>query len=91
MPREAGASDHTDDPILPGDAPGAIPSARLVAVSIICGALPRAHPLRAVHPARSPIPISGAAAREVSRLARNSREWQQLVEVCRVVDAEVDC
>ena len=28
----------------------------------------------------------GAAAREVSRFARNSREWQQLVEVCRVVD-----
>ena len=25
-------------------------------------------------------------AREVSRFARNSREWQQLVEVCRVVD-----
>src|SRR6185437_1721101 len=24
--------------------------------------------------------------REVSRFARNSREWQQLVEVCRVVD-----
>ena len=26
------------------------------------------------------------AAREVSRFARNSREWQHLVEVCRVVD-----
>ena len=26
------------------------------------------------------------AAREVSRFARNSREWQKLVEVCRVVD-----
>src|ERR1700752_60025 len=26
------------------------------------------------------------AAREVSRFARNSREWQRLVEVCRVVD-----
>src|SRR5205809_5932370 len=25
-------------------------------------------------------------AREVSRFARNSREWQQLVEMCRVVD-----
>src|ERR1700755_252098 len=25
------------------------------------------------------------AAREVSRFARNSREWQQLIEVCRVV------
>src|SRR5205823_6239235 len=27
-----------------------------------------------------------SAAREVSRFARNSREWQKLVEVCRVVD-----
>jgi DNA invertase Pin-like site-specific DNA recombinase len=26
------------------------------------------------------------AAREASRFARNSREWQQLVEVCRIVD-----
>ena len=26
------------------------------------------------------------AAHEVSRFARNSREWQQLVEVCRVVN-----
>jgi DNA invertase Pin-like site-specific DNA recombinase len=26
------------------------------------------------------------AAREVSRFARNSREWQQLVEVCRTMD-----
>jgi DNA invertase Pin-like site-specific DNA recombinase len=26
------------------------------------------------------------AAREVSRFARNSREWQQLLEVCRLVD-----
>src|SRR5206468_2121160 len=36
------------------------------------------------------LPISGqvgaVAAREVSRFARNSHEWQQLVEVCRVVD-----
>jgi hypothetical protein len=30
--------------------------------------------------------VGAAAAREVSRLARNSREWQKLVEVCRVVD-----
>jgi DNA invertase Pin-like site-specific DNA recombinase len=30
--------------------------------------------------------VGAVAAREVSRLARNSREWQQLVEVCRVVD-----
>jgi hypothetical protein len=30
--------------------------------------------------------ISAAAAREVSRFARNSHNWQQLVEVCRVVD-----
>jgi DNA invertase Pin-like site-specific DNA recombinase len=26
------------------------------------------------------------AAREVLRFARNSRDWQQLVEMCRVVD-----
>src|SRR5215213_9898535 len=26
------------------------------------------------------------AAREVSRFARNSRDWQQLVDMCRVVD-----
>jgi DNA invertase Pin-like site-specific DNA recombinase len=26
------------------------------------------------------------AAREVSRFARNSRDWQQLIEMCRVVD-----
>jgi DNA invertase Pin-like site-specific DNA recombinase len=25
-------------------------------------------------------------AREVSRFRRNSRDWQQLVEMCRVVD-----
>ena len=31
-------------------------------------------------------PGSAVAAREVSRFARNSREWQQLVEMCRVVD-----
>jgi DNA invertase Pin-like site-specific DNA recombinase len=30
--------------------------------------------------------IGAVAAREVSRFARNNREWQQLVEVCRVVD-----
>lgn len=30
--------------------------------------------------------VGVVAAREVSRFARNSREWQQLVEVCRVVD-----
>lgn len=30
--------------------------------------------------------VGAVAAREVSRFARNSREWQQLVEVCRVVD-----
>ena len=30
------------------------------------------------------------AAREVSRSARNSREWQQLVEVPRVVDTVPD-
>ncbi len=30
--------------------------------------------------------VGAVAARELSRFARNSREWQQLVEVCRVVD-----
>jgi DNA invertase Pin-like site-specific DNA recombinase len=30
--------------------------------------------------------VGAVAAREVSRFARNNREWQQLVEVCRVVD-----
>src|SRR6516225_949922 len=30
--------------------------------------------------------VGAVAVREVSRFARNSREWQQLVEVCRVVD-----
>ncbi len=30
--------------------------------------------------------VGAVVAREVSRFARNSREWQQLVEVCRVVD-----
>src|SRR3569833_734684 len=30
--------------------------------------------------------LGAVAAREVSRFARNSREWQQLVEVCRIVD-----
>jgi DNA invertase Pin-like site-specific DNA recombinase len=30
--------------------------------------------------------VGGVCAREVSRFARNSREWQQLVEVCRIVD-----
>jgi DNA invertase Pin-like site-specific DNA recombinase len=30
--------------------------------------------------------VGAVAAREVSRFARNSREWQQLVEVCRIVD-----
>src|SRR6201987_6255711 len=30
--------------------------------------------------------VGAVAPREVSRFARNSREWQQLVEVCRVVD-----
>ncbi len=30
--------------------------------------------------------VGAVATREVSRFARNSREWQQLVEVCRVVD-----
>ena len=30
--------------------------------------------------------VGAVAAREVSRFARNSRDWQQLVEVCRMVD-----
>jgi DNA invertase Pin-like site-specific DNA recombinase len=30
--------------------------------------------------------VGAVAAREVSRFARNRREWQQLVEVCRIVD-----
>src|SRR5713101_4949675 len=30
--------------------------------------------------------VGAVAAWEVFRFARNSREWQQLVEVCRVVD-----
>ncbi|MGA2248848.1 MAG: recombinase family protein [Verrucomicrobiota bacterium] len=30
--------------------------------------------------------VGAVAAREVSRFARNSRDWQQLVEVCRIVD-----
>jgi DNA invertase Pin-like site-specific DNA recombinase len=30
--------------------------------------------------------VGAVAAREVSRLARNSRDWQQLIEMCRVVD-----
>jgi DNA invertase Pin-like site-specific DNA recombinase len=32
------------------------------------------------------VKVGAVAAREVSRFARNSREWQQLVEVCRIVD-----
>ncbi len=30
--------------------------------------------------------IGAVAAREASRFARNSRDWQQLIEMCRVVD-----
>jgi len=31
--------------------------------------------------------VGAVAAREVSRfVARNSRDWQQLIEMCRVVD-----
>lgn len=30
--------------------------------------------------------VGAVAARELSRLARNSREWQKLLEVCRYVD-----
>ena len=31
--------------------------------------------------------VGAVAAREVSRFARNSQEWQRLVEMCRIVDA----
>lgn len=37
----------------------------------------------------SPRPVSarsGGCLREVSRFARNSRDWQQLIEMCRLVD-----
>src|SRR6266436_4269512 len=30
--------------------------------------------------------VGGVAAREVSRFARNRRDWQKLIELCRVVD-----
>jgi len=30
--------------------------------------------------------VGAVAARELSRFARNSREWQNLIDVCRVVD-----
>src|SRR5882757_6914824 len=30
--------------------------------------------------------VGAVCAREVSRFARNSRDWQQLIEMCRVVD-----
>jgi DNA invertase Pin-like site-specific DNA recombinase len=30
--------------------------------------------------------VGVVAARELSRFARNNREWQQLIEMCRVVD-----
>src|SRR5947199_10641099 len=30
--------------------------------------------------------VGAVAARELSRFARNSRDWQQLIEMCRVVD-----
>jgi len=30
--------------------------------------------------------VGAVAAREVSRFARNSRDWRQLIEMCRVVD-----
>ena len=42
-------------------------------------------------------PVGAVAARDVSRFARNSREWQKLVEVCRVgglrgpIDQEMNC
>ena len=30
--------------------------------------------------------VGAGAAREVSRFARNRRDWPQLIEMCRVVD-----
>ena len=30
--------------------------------------------------------VGAVCAREVSRFARNNRDWQQLIEMCRVVD-----
>jgi hypothetical protein len=30
--------------------------------------------------------VGAVAAREVSPFAHNSRDWQQLIEMCRVVD-----
>nr|WP_308200470.1 recombinase family protein [Bradyrhizobium sp. 190] len=30
--------------------------------------------------------VGAVCAREVSRFARSSRDWQQLIEMCRVVD-----
>ena len=30
--------------------------------------------------------VGAVAARELSRFARNSKDWQHLIEVCRVVD-----
>jgi hypothetical protein len=32
--------------------------------------------------------VGAVCAREVSRFARNSRDWQQLIEMCRVVDTD---
>ena len=37
-------------------------------------------------PAHSLGKVGAVCAREVSRFARNSRDWQQLIEMCRVVD-----
>lgn len=47
--------------------------------------LTRAVPLRGPRQA-GPSKVGAVAAREVSRFARDSRDWQQLVEMCRVVD-----
>jgi hypothetical protein len=33
--------------------------------------------------------VGAVAAREVPRFARNSRDWQQFIEMCRVVDTVV--
>ncbi|MFL9989459.1 recombinase family protein [Paraburkholderia sediminicola] len=52
----------------------------------LCGRNTNAHGLRADGGRVCLGHVGAVAAREVSRFARNSREWQQLVEVCRIVD-----
>jgi DNA invertase Pin-like site-specific DNA recombinase len=42
--------------------------------------------LRRSYSSRNAGSLRTPGAREVSRFARNSRDWQQLIEMCRVVD-----